>query len=73
VVVVKAPVERADEVESALLRLGTAAQADPLFAHDAAPEVNRSPNGTVSLLTIGTTSPAGTDGADESLRRLRAT
>jgi putative drug exporter of the RND superfamily len=70
-VVVKAPVEQAAEVETALLRLGAAAQADPLFAHDAAPEVQRSPNGTVSMLAIGTTNPAGTDGADESLRRLR--
>ncbi len=70
-VVVRAPAAEAGSVETALLGLGRRASANPLFAHDRAPEVEHSPNGTVSLLRIGTPYAPGTADADRSLDVLR--
>jgi RND superfamily putative drug exporter len=70
-VVVRAPAEQAGSVETALLGLGQRAAANPIFAHDRTPEVEHSPNATVSLLRIGTPYAAGTAEADQSLDVLR--
>jgi RND superfamily putative drug exporter len=70
-VVVRATPGQADQVEQALLRLGSAAAADPLFAHDLDPKVRLSPNGTVSTLRIGTPYESGTPEGVASLNRLR--
>ena len=54
VVVVKAPAAQLDQVKAALADLAARTATDPLFAHDQAPEVTVSPDGTVTLLTVGT-------------------
>jgi RND superfamily putative drug exporter len=70
-VVVQAPPAQATQVRAALNDLASRVTSDPLFAHDAQPEVAVSPNGTVSLLKIGTPHAVGTEGATQSLDRLR--
>jgi putative drug exporter of the RND superfamily len=70
-VVVRASAAQADQVRQALLGLGERAAADPLFAHDLEPEVELSPNRTVSLLSIGTPYESGTPEGVASLHRLR--
>ncbi len=71
VVVVRTPAAQAHAVDRALDSLSAKAAADPLFAHDRDPEVRRSPDGTVSMLFIGTPHAAGTAEASQSLDRLR--
>jgi RND superfamily putative drug exporter len=70
-VVVKAPVNEAGQVKTALGNLATRTVADPLFAHDRQPELVTSPDGTVSMLTIGTPYNPGTADGKRSLDRLR--
>lgn len=71
IVVVRATAAQADQVHQALLRLGAAAAADPLFAHDLEPQVRLSPHHTVSTLRIGTPYESGTPEGVASLNRLR--
>jgi RND superfamily putative drug exporter len=71
VVVVKAPAAQRSGVDAALVDLSSRTAADPLFAHDQRPQETVSPDGTVTLLEIGTPYALNTDGADRSLDRLR--
>jgi RND superfamily putative drug exporter len=71
VVVVKAPVADRAQVEAALTDLANRTAADPLFAHDQRPHETVSPDGTVTLLEIGSPYAEGTPGATQSLDRLR--
>jgi RND superfamily putative drug exporter len=71
VVVVKAPAADQATVQAALTDLADRAAADPLFAHDQRPHETVSPDGTVTLLEIGTPYSEGTPGAGQSLDRLR--
>jgi RND superfamily putative drug exporter len=70
-VVVRAPADQAGTVESALIGLGHRAETNPLYAHDRDPEVTHSPNGTVTMLRIGTPYAPGTAEAERSLDVLR--
>jgi RND superfamily putative drug exporter len=72
VVVVQAPPAERSQVDSALTALATRVAADPLFAHDQRPQRTVSPDGSVTLLTIGTPYAVNTPGADQSLQRLRS-
>jgi RND superfamily putative drug exporter len=71
VVVVKAPATQRAEVDAALTALAARTATDPLFAHDQRPQETVSPDGTVTLLNIGTPYAVNTPGADQSLTRLR--
>jgi RND superfamily putative drug exporter len=71
VVVVQAPASQAGQVKAALTDLASRTGADPLFAHDRQPELVTSPDGTVTLLDVGTPYPAGTPDGQRSLDRLR--
>src|SRR5205814_1493175 len=71
VVVVKAQPAQAPAVQAALTDLAGRTATDPLFAHDQQPKVTVSPNGTVSMLDIGTPTVPGTADANRSLDRLR--
>jgi RND superfamily putative drug exporter len=71
VVVVRAPVSEAGQVKSALGNLAARTATDPLFAHDRQPELTVSPDGTVTMLTIGTPYNPGTADGQRSLDRLR--
>src|SRR6266511_3568950 len=54
VVVVKASPAQAAAVRAALERLSARTATDPLFAHDRGPDATVSPDGTVTMLSIGT-------------------
>jgi RND superfamily putative drug exporter len=71
VVVVKASPAQRSEVDAALTALSDRTAVDPLFAHDQRPRQTVSPDGSVTLLTIGTPYAVNTAGADQSLNRLR--
>ncbi len=70
-VVVAVPAGGAAAVRSAFADLATRTAADPLFAHDQQPRVVESPNGVAMMFAVGTPHAVGTDGALESLNRLR--
>ncbi len=71
VVVVKASPAQAAAVRAALERLSARTATDPLFAHDRRPDATVSPDGTVTMLSIGTPAVPGTADAKRSLDRLR--
>src|SRR6266511_1151249 len=71
VVVVKASPAQAAAVRAALERLSARTATDPLFAHDRGPDATVSPDGTVTMLSIGTPAVPGTADAKRSLDRLR--
>src|SRR6266545_1388609 len=60
VVVVKASPAQAAAVRAALERLSARTATDPLFAHDRRPDATVSPDGTVTMLSIGTPAVPGT-------------
>jgi RND superfamily putative drug exporter len=70
-VVVRGTAGQAGLIAASLHELADRATADPLFAHDVTPEVELSPDGTVSIMEIGTPYAVGTDDARRSLDRLR--
>jgi RND superfamily putative drug exporter len=72
VVVVKASPAQRSEVDAALTALADRTAADPLFAHDQRPQETVSPDGSVTLFTIGTPYAVNTTGANQSLSRLRS-
>ncbi len=71
VVVVRAAAGQAGQVKATLDELAARAKTDPLFAHDRQPELTTSPDGTVTLLAIGTPYNTGTADGQRSLDRLR--
>ncbi|GAA1775069.1 MMPL family transporter [Luedemannella helvata] len=71
VVVVRAEAGQQAAVDTALGALAARTASDPLFAHDQEPKLVHSPNGTVTMLEIGTPVIPGTKHATESLDRLR--
>jgi RND superfamily putative drug exporter len=71
ILVVKRTGQDMASVRKALADLSSRTMADPLFAHDRAPKLTESPNGTVLLMDIGTPFASGTDDAERSLNRLR--
>ncbi len=71
VVVVKAQPAQAASVKAALADLSARTATDPLFAHDQQPKATVSPDGTVTLLDIGTPYASGTADGKRSLDRLR--
>ncbi len=71
VVVVQAPAAQAGQVRATLEDLASRAALDPLFAHDRQPQVDVSPDATVTILRIGTPYASGTPDAIRSLDRLR--
>ncbi|MFC7481638.1 MMPL family transporter [Luedemannella flava] len=72
VVVVRASAADQARVDTALGALAAKTANDPLFAHDREPKLIHSPNGTVTMLEIGTPTIPGTADADRSLDKLRA-
>ena len=70
-VVVRAEAGQQAAVDAALGALAARTANDPLFAHDQEPKLVHSPNGTVTMLEIGTPAVPGTKQADDSLNRLR--
>ncbi|OLF08402.1 RND transporter [Actinophytocola xinjiangensis] len=71
VVAVRAEPDQADEVRAALGTLYDQTRDDPLFASVADPRIQVSDDGRVSELLVPTTQKPGTDGAADSLDRLR--
>lgn len=71
-VAVRAPAERADEVEAALRSLLNRTEGQRLFAHDLAPAVRASADGRVHTVAVGTPHSPRSDGARASLALLRA-
>ncbi len=71
-VAVRAPAERSGDVRAALAGLAARAAADPLFAHDRAPEIRTSPDGRVHLMDVATPHARSSDEAARSLETLRA-
>jgi putative drug exporter of the RND superfamily len=71
VIVVSAPREREADVRSALDDLATRTATDPMYAHDQRPALTVSPNGTVTMLRVGTPYVSGTVDATRSLDKLR--
>jgi putative drug exporter of the RND superfamily len=71
IVVVQAPAAEGTAVTRALRDLASRTAGDPLFAHDQQPKLTVSPDGTVTLLDIGTPYASGTPDARRSLDRLR--
>ena len=72
-IVVQAPKAQAAQVSAALTDLVARTAKDPLFANDNQPKLTVSPNGTVTMVDIGTPYASGTAGAAHSLDRLRDT
>ncbi|MGW6861663.1 MMPL family transporter [Streptomyces xanthophaeus] len=70
-VVARSTPDRAPEVRQALADLGRRAQADPLFARTAEPEVRTSADGRISVLELAVPYPAPSAEATESLGHLR--
>ncbi|MGW4379107.1 MMPL family transporter [Kitasatospora sp. NPDC004531] len=70
-VVARATPERAGQVRDALAELGRRAQADPLFARTAAPQVRTSADGRTSVLALSVPFAANSAEAVRSLDRLR--
>ncbi|WP_327086304.1 MMPL family transporter [Nonomuraea sp. NBC_01738] len=70
-IVVRDPRGRTAEVERALRDLGARAQADPLFAKGAKPEIRTS--GQVSVLELAVPDKLSSPGAERSLARIRDT
>ncbi|MFE5661112.1 MMPL family transporter [Streptomyces sp. NPDC056517] len=70
-VVARSTPDRAPEVRHALADLGRRAQADPLFAGNAVPEVRTSADGRISVLELAVPFPAPSAEATESLGHLR--
>jgi RND superfamily putative drug exporter len=71
VIVVKSSTDRAAQVKAALDDLAARTATDPLYAHDRQPTLTVSPNGTVTLLEVGTPYGSGTPDGERSLDRLR--
>ncbi|MGW1250209.1 MMPL family transporter [Streptomyces sp. NPDC002535] len=71
-VAVRAPAERADEVEAALRSLLNRAEGQRLFAHDLAPAIRASADRRVHTVAVGTPHSPRSDGARASLALLRA-
>lgn len=71
-VAVRAPAARSADVRAALADLAARTAADPLFAHDRAPEIRTSPDGRVHLMDVATPHSRGSDEAVRSLDTLRA-
>ncbi|WP_455754562.1 MMPL family transporter [Streptomyces tanashiensis] len=71
-VAVRAPAERADEVEAALKTLLRRTEGQELFAHDRTPAVRASADKRVHTVAVGTPHSPKSDGARESLELLRA-
>ncbi|MFH8533207.1 MMPL family transporter [Streptomyces tendae] len=70
-VAVRAPADRADDVESALNGLLGRTAKDELFAHDSTPTVKVSEDRTVHTVDVGTPYQPKSDGARQSLDLLR--
>ncbi|MEU2076060.1 MMPL family transporter [Streptomyces sp. NPDC013489] len=70
-VAVRAPAERADEVEAALRSLLNRAEGQRLFAHDLAPAIHASADRRVHTVSVGTPHSPRSDGARASLALLR--
>ncbi|MFB7239992.1 MMPL family transporter [Streptomyces sp. NPDC056269] len=70
-VAVRAPTERADEVEAALRSLLNRAEGQRLFAHDLAPAIRASADRRVHTVAVGTPHSPRSDGARASLALLR--
>jgi RND superfamily putative drug exporter len=75
VIAVKAPAAQAGQVKAALTGLAAATQKDPLFARTEAtgPDIEVSPDHTISTLTVATPYAGRTDQAKQSLDHLRQT
>ncbi|MFC9341328.1 MMPL family transporter [Streptomyces sp. NPDC057020] len=71
-VAVRAPAERADEVEAALRSLLNRAEGQRLFAHDLAPAIRASADRRVHTVAVGTPHSPRSDGARAPLALLRA-
>jgi len=74
VVAVRAPAGEQTAVRIALTNLANRTQSDPLFAklEQTGPELDVSPDGTVSVLRVATPYASRTDEARQSVERLRA-
>ncbi|MER7831605.1 MMPL family transporter [Streptomyces sp. NPDC095602] len=70
-VAVRAPAERAGEVESALRALLGRTEGRRLFAHDRTPEIRVSADRRVHTVAVGTPYSPKSDGARDSLELLR--
>lgn len=70
-VVARSTPEQAPAIRKALTELGRTAQADPLFARTAEPEVRTSADGRISVLELAVPHPAPSDEAIASLDHLR--
>jgi RND superfamily putative drug exporter len=72
-IAVQAPAGRQGDVRAALTRLAGSTQGDPLFAplEKTGPDIEVSPDGTVSVLTVATPFTSRSDEAARSLDRLR--
>ncbi|MGW9038548.1 MMPL family transporter, partial [Streptomyces sp. NPDC055721] len=71
-VAVRAPAERAGEVESALKTLLSRTDGQELFAHDRTPTIRASADKHVHTVAVGTPHSPKSDGARKSLELLRA-
>ena len=70
-VAVRAPADRAADVEAALGRLLKRTAGDDLFAHDQTPTVRTSADNRVHTVQVGTPHSPKSDGARDSLELLR--
>ncbi|MFD5714241.1 MMPL family transporter [Streptomyces pharetrae] len=71
-VAVRAPADRADEVEAALGGLLERTAGNELFAHDQTPAIRESADKQVHTVQVGTPHSPKSDGARDSLELLRA-
>ncbi|MFJ8164204.1 MMPL family transporter [Streptomyces sp. NPDC096136] len=71
-VAVRAPAEKAGEVEAALKSLLDRTDGQELFAHDQKPTIRASADKRVHTVAVGTPHSPGSNGARESLALLRA-
>ncbi|MFB7612249.1 MMPL family transporter [Streptomyces gardneri] len=71
-VAVRAPAERAGEVETALKTLLSRTEGQELFAHDQTPTIRASADKRVHTVAVGTPHSPKSDGARKSLELLRA-
>jgi RND superfamily putative drug exporter len=71
-VAVRAEPGQADQVKAALTRLYDRTRQDPLYASTAPPTIQVSSDKRVTLLDVPTRQKPGTDGASDSLDKLRA-
>ncbi|WP_435862056.1 MMPL family transporter [Streptomyces tanashiensis] len=71
-VAVRAPAERAGEVEAALKTLLRRTEGQGLFAHDQTPTIRASADKRVHTVAVGTPHSPRSDGARKSLELLRA-